>query len=433
MICIIYGVHTTHSNEFDGYLGSGYKLRRFISKYGENHFKRETLFEFDSWDEACAKERELVNEELLKDPNCLNIAYGGGCGWRLINEERKLGLRQHPLKGKHRSQEVKDKISKNHQPCAGDNNANYKAKHCRQCYTDGLTNIYIGDGLRSFYIPNNFVEGKSTNKKGHQIKILIVPDIHSKKYILDKFIDLILVNGRFVYDKVIFLGDYIDGFVESNEDMLYCLNTVINLKKKYMDKVVLLLANHEMSYLGYPCSGHRFEIEDIVTRMLKENINLFNFCYAINDFVFSHAGITNSWLNGFKFDIDKISKRYWDVNAEIQRIVNMINNNILDVSIPGYYRSRGLCNTSGSCVWADKKELITDYIPYFSQIVGHTPVNTVEIYNKSKGVNTSKQIKIVFTDTFSTYRDGTIYGDLSYIEYYPSTANKSKQISIKYL
>lgn len=243
-------------------------------------------------------------------------------------------------------------------------------------------------------------------------------------------------NNTLVFDKVIFLGDYIDGFVESDQDMLYCLEKVIELKKLYKDKIILLLANHEFSYLGYPCSGHRFHIEDKINNILSENKHLFQICYAINDVIFSHAGLTNSWINKYlNHSLDDIYiKKNHDKNFEIQRLVSFINNNLLDLSEVGRYRSNGTQTGSGSCIWVDKRELLEDNLLNCHQVIGHTPVKS--IYIAAKPQNKVRTNYLVFTDTFSTYRDGTIYGDLSYLIFEPS-AKRNKgvvgQFKINYL
>ena len=54
---IYIGVHKSKDIENDSYIGSGYILKKSITKYGKESFKRELLFEFDTPEEAFAKER----------------------------------------------------------------------------------------------------------------------------------------------------------------------------------------------------------------------------------------------------------------------------------------------------------------------------------------------------------------------------------------
>ena len=82
------GMHST-SNLEDGYLGSGKRLRSSIRKYGiENHSKE--ILEFLP-DRSSLKEREknLVNEDLLHDPLCMNLQPGGGGGFSSEEHKKK--------------------------------------------------------------------------------------------------------------------------------------------------------------------------------------------------------------------------------------------------------------------------------------------------------------------------------------------------------
>lgn len=71
-----FGVHNT-DNLSDGYMGSGKVLHRAYEKYGMENFDKEILKFFDSTDEAFAYEREIVNENMIKDPQCYNVQIGG--------------------------------------------------------------------------------------------------------------------------------------------------------------------------------------------------------------------------------------------------------------------------------------------------------------------------------------------------------------------
>lgn len=92
-----YGKHITE-NLNDSYLGSGTYLKRAIKKYGREHFHKEILFVFDNEKEMDDKEREIITEDLVKDPNCYNVMLGGEGGdtWsksgRHHSNETKLRL-----------------------------------------------------------------------------------------------------------------------------------------------------------------------------------------------------------------------------------------------------------------------------------------------------------------------------------------------------
>jgi len=73
------GMHSTNRLE-DGYLGSGKRLYYELNKYGRDNFKFEILEHFNSREDLIKAEVKLVNEEILKDQNCLNIVLGGSGG-----------------------------------------------------------------------------------------------------------------------------------------------------------------------------------------------------------------------------------------------------------------------------------------------------------------------------------------------------------------
>lgn len=70
------GLHST-DNIDDGYIGSGKRLQYSLKKYGISNHIRETLEQFNDRDVLKEREREIVNEELLKDSLCMNICKGG--------------------------------------------------------------------------------------------------------------------------------------------------------------------------------------------------------------------------------------------------------------------------------------------------------------------------------------------------------------------
>ena len=91
------GMHSTDNLE-DGYLGSGKILGYSRRKHGDENHKKEILEFLNSRDELKTRERELVNEELLKHPLCINLKYGGNGGWDQIN--KNLSYEQRAKAGK---------------------------------------------------------------------------------------------------------------------------------------------------------------------------------------------------------------------------------------------------------------------------------------------------------------------------------------------
>jgi len=110
------GVHKVSGR---GYLGSGLALKGAIKKYGRENFMRDILFSFDNSDAAYLKEADVVNVEMINNPNCYNIGLGGLCGPVMIGKT-------HPMYGKKHSKETRKKMSESHKgKYTGENHPNY--------------------------------------------------------------------------------------------------------------------------------------------------------------------------------------------------------------------------------------------------------------------------------------------------------------------
>ena len=81
------GMHSADSLD-DGYLGSGKILGYSRAKYGDENHVREILELCVSREQLKSREKEIVNEEMLKDPLNINLKYGGEGGWDHISSEQ---------------------------------------------------------------------------------------------------------------------------------------------------------------------------------------------------------------------------------------------------------------------------------------------------------------------------------------------------------
>ena len=218
------------------------------------------------------------------------------------------------------------------------------------------------------------------------MRILLIPDVHGRPF----WNDAIKQHGE-ECDKIIFLGDYVDPYSDegiTRKEAIKTLEDIIDFKNKNNDKTILLIGNHDAHYAlpsfirstRYDAS-HAFKIMELY----KTNEKLFQVAYeeTINDkkYLFSHAGLTNSWLNRNKDIIGEptdenlnrltMSKKGIDALAEISK-----------------YRT-WFGEETGSILWSDLREKIDidkseldNIIPtkdshvkgYDYQIFGHTMV-----------------------------------------------------------
>ena len=100
-------------------MGSGTALKASQELHGIDKFTKFILEFFDTEEEMYAREREIVTERAVKDPNCYNLTVGGK-GWQkgvqFTEEHRKHlseSMKGHTPwnKGQPRSESVKQQIS----------------------------------------------------------------------------------------------------------------------------------------------------------------------------------------------------------------------------------------------------------------------------------------------------------------------------------
>ena len=91
------GMHSTNDLN-DGYFGTGKRIRNSVRKHGKDAHLMEILEFFDERRSLVEREKELINENLLNDPLCLNLSLGGSGGctpgitWR-SETQRELNKR----------------------------------------------------------------------------------------------------------------------------------------------------------------------------------------------------------------------------------------------------------------------------------------------------------------------------------------------------
>lgn len=198
-------------------------------------------------------------------------------------------------------------------------------------------------------------------------KILIVPDIHGRDFWVEPC--------QKWQGPIVFLGDYHDPYSsipgqpsqqQSLENLQKLVDFVTNREKNDPYSTICLWGNHDESYrTGLGKCRFDYTNQDKIRNLLEQLKP--QICYEVWDdkdnpthkYLFSHAGITQNWMDKRHLTLDKLIKDFAD------------NKSCLYLNdIPW---SRGGNTRFGSCIWNDVRDyIVSDWLPEYYQIFGHT-------------------------------------------------------------
>ncbi|MVM37904.1 metallophosphoesterase [Spirosoma sp. HMF3257] len=223
------------------------------------------------------------------------------------------------------------------------------------------------------------------------MKFLTISDLHGRTVWKEANLTL--------YDRVIFLGDYTDSYIVDDETIYTNLNEIIQLKIKQPEKFVLLIGNHDAQYLHFPnyrCSGFRAWAQSDLTDLFIKHKSQFQMAYQHGLYLFTHAGVTNKWLNRFLKNTGNEALPSTPT-YNLARLLNEVHNEsiqgqnlLFDVS-----SRRGGHDPFSGPIWADRSETKVDYLAGFYQVVGHTPIDKFITIGDEQG-------SITYTDVLQT-------------------------------
>lgn len=176
------------------------------------------------------------------------------------------------------------------------------------------------------------------------------------------------------WDHIVMLGDLVDprdGIAAWQ--VIDNLKNLVQLKKDHPEKVILILGNHDNRYLylgnpGFDCDPHDDTIELELHKIYKENIDLFQIAFQIENHLWTHAGVTKGWWR------ECVKHREGADQTQAAETINRIwkedKYNIYHVSAP-----RGGYNQYGGPCWAHSSELqASALLEGYHQVVGHNRV-----------------------------------------------------------
>lgn len=222
-----------------------------------------------------------------------------------------------------------------------------------------------------------------------------ISDLHGKDY-WKKFI-----KDNPHIEKWVFQGDYLDSFTHLNIELKDNLSDIIDFKRKYPEKVELLLGNHDIPFFyddAPMCSGHRENMKiQLRADLINENKDLFKIAYQYKNYLWTHAGISNKWYTHY----EKYLGDHADKCSSMADILNMLSETTEGRDkLFSIGEIRGGYDVGGP-LWADYYETSADFLECeehpLHQIVGHSKVPDIVTFNNEGG-------SITFCDVFDTVR-----------------------------
>lgn len=216
------------------------------------------------------------------------------------------------------------------------------------------------------------------------MRVLVLPDTHGNSRNFES-----IQKHVSSVDKIIFLGDYFDShypdcdFTQQRDVFL----KIMNFKKTCDKPVVVLLGNHDLAYLpayrgDTNISPHQYEHQTDIENLLKDNVENLQILDVIDNWIFSHAGLSNKWFertmrylkhldpgkNPTILDINKLLQQYHDLS-----LFNHCSNDPY-----GDDQDEG-------CMWIRPPSLISFGLIGYNQTVGHTTMDPDSYYYKMIG------------------------------------------------
>lgn len=208
-------------------------------------------------------------------------------------------------------------------------------------------------------------------------RFLIIPDVHGRTFWKEA------VQTQ-EYDKVIFLGDYVDPYGEegvSDPEAYRNFSDILRFKKEQKDRVVLLLGNHDLHYASnrfrVNACGTRYNsaLADVLQQLFMGYRSFFQLAYQVcgdQRYLFTHAGVNTAWFHRHESLIQEL---------EANRLNHLLDTQKGIDALAEVGTERGGDYPTGSMVWADVDEMKVDtpfegVYQFFGHSLAEEPVIT---------------------------------------------------------
>ena len=240
------------------------------------------------------------------------------------------------------------------------------------------------------------------------MKTVILGDIHGRPHWKD-----IVVKEQ--PDRVIFIGDYFDSFDDYNAaEQMWNFEQIINFKLSGKAEVIILIGNHDYHYMRGVTehySGYQHGAAPAIEQLLEDNKQHMQMCYQMDDYLFSHAGVSYDWLTVNKWEgwesVEEKVNDLWEYTPRVFGFAGWDPYGDSVISSPIWIRPKSLQR-------ANRDTLRNQFI----QVVGHTERNKIDIEGKSTGgryyyidtLGTSGEYMVIDNGEikFNTYKNETV-------------------------
>jgi hypothetical protein len=145
------------------------------------------------------------------------------------------------------------------------------------------------------------------------MKTIVLGDTHGRPFWKR------IIDQEKEFDRLIFVGDYFDSNEYKASEQVRNFEEIIQFKKSCSAEVILLIGNHDFHYFpeigDHGISGYQEYAAEIIELMLDLNRDKLQMAYQFDDFLFTHAGVSKSFLD----------LSFGEGNWKIEEIVSSLN------------------------------------------------------------------------------------------------------------